>query len=240
MQFRVVGGIAIDRTTPPAHLLLPAIAAFPAATVTRRLALLEHGHDEEGPTAAVLGSIRQGMEPGSPEWDGTGMGHAAGQMWMDEVTTNPATGATEVWEIYNLTVDAHPVHVHEVVFEVLDRQAIQTAEHTVEIVPGSIAEPPKPWEKGRKDTVVALPGQVTRIRTTFNNPGQFVWHCHILEHEDNEMMLPFRVGPVQEGQPGHPQEDHRRRRALPHGRCRRPKAGGSPPPCSWAVSSVRR
>ena len=202
LQFRVIGGTPTYRTTPPEHLRLPAIAAFPSATVTRRLALLEHGHEEEGPTAAVLGSIRQTMESGSTEWDGTGTGHAEGQMWMDAITTNPAVGATEIWEIYNLTVDAHPVHVHEVVFEVLNRQTILTNDHMVGLASDSTPEEPKPWEKGRKDTVVALPGQVTRIRTTFNTPGQFVWHCHILEHEDNEMMLPYRVGPVQEGQPG--------------------------------------
>jgi FtsP/CotA-like multicopper oxidase with cupredoxin domain len=61
--------------------------------------------------------------------------------------------------------------------------------------------PPEPWERGFKDTVIAYPGEVTRIRAQFNNPGQFVWHCHIVEHEDNEMMRPFRVGPVQNGQP---------------------------------------
>lgn len=201
MQFRVVAATSPDRTTPPRFLRLPAIAAFPPATRIRRLALLEHSHDG-GPTAAVLGTIRQSMEPGSPEWDGTGTGHAAGQMWMDDVTTNPAVGATEVWEIYNLTVDAHPVHIHEVVFEVLDRQAIEVSENMVGIVSGSTPERPEPHERGRKDTVVAPPGQVTRIRTTFHKAGQFVWHCHILEHEDNEMMLPFRVGPVQHGQPG--------------------------------------
>ncbi|MGZ5362484.1 MAG: multicopper oxidase domain-containing protein, partial [Solirubrobacterales bacterium] len=58
-----------------------------------------------------------------------------------------------------------------------------------------------PWESGFKDTVVAHPGQVTRVRAQFDTPGQFVWHCHIVEHEDNEMMRPYRIGPVQPGQP---------------------------------------
>jgi spore coat protein A, manganese oxidase len=49
--------------------------------------------------------------------------------------------------------------------------------------------------------VIAYPGQVTRLRLRFTNPGQFVWHCHIVEHEDNEMMRPYRIGPVQPGQP---------------------------------------
>jgi len=201
MEFRVVPATSSDTTTPAEYLRLPAIASFPAASVIRRLALLEHGTEEHGPTAAMLGTIRQGMEDGAPPWDGTGIGHAAGQMWMDEVTTTPAVGATEIWEIYNLTVDAHPVHIHEVVFEVLNRQSIEVDDHAVQIRPGAAPMPPSAWEAGRKDTVVALPGEVTRIRTTFSKPGQFVWHCHILEHEDNEMMLPFRVGPLQEGQP---------------------------------------
>jgi FtsP/CotA-like multicopper oxidase with cupredoxin domain len=61
--------------------------------------------------------------------------------------------------------------------------------------------PPEAWETGFKDTFVALPGQVTRVRARFTAPGQFVWHCHIVEHEDNEMMRPYRIGPVQPGQP---------------------------------------
>ena len=60
---------------------------------------------------------------------------------------------------------------------------------------------PEPWESGFKDTVIAYPGEVTRIKARFDNPGQFVWHCHIVEHEDNEMMRPYRVGPEQPGQP---------------------------------------
>ena len=61
--------------------------------------------------------------------------------------------------------------------------------------------PPEPWETGFKDTVIAYPGQVTRVKATFANAGQYVWHCHIVEHEDNEMMRPFRIGPEQPGQP---------------------------------------
>ena len=57
--------------------------------------------------------------------------------------------------------------------------------------------PPEPWERGFKDTVIAYPGQVTRVRAFFNTPGQYVWHCHIVEHEDNEMMRPYAVGPIQ-------------------------------------------
>jgi spore coat protein A, manganese oxidase len=60
---------------------------------------------------------------------------------------------------------------------------------------------PEQWESGFKDTVIAYPGQVTRLKAHFASPGQFVWHCHIVEHEDNEMMRPYRIGPPQPGQP---------------------------------------
>jgi spore coat protein A len=125
------------------------------------------------------------------------------RLWAESVTENPALGATEVWEIYNATADAHPMHVHEVVFEVIDRQDIFVDEDTmqVQVVPGSTPRPPEPWETGFKDTVIAYPGQVTRLRIQFNTPGQLVWHCHIVEHEDNEMMRPYRIGTPQSGQP---------------------------------------
>ena len=122
---------------------------------------------------------------------------------MDPVTENPALGSTEVWEFYNATADAHPMHVHEVAFEVVNRQEIFVDESatTVQVVAGSLPMPPEPWETGFKDTVIAYPGMVTRIRAQFKTPGQYVWHCHIVEHEDNEMMRPYRIGPVQPRQP---------------------------------------
>ena len=118
---------------------------------------------------------------------------------MATVTENPAVGATEVWELYNATADAHPIHIHEIVFEVINRQNITVDDGagTVQVNPGSAPMPRQPWETGFKDTVTAFPGQVTRVRAQFNTPGQFVWHCHIVEHEDNEMMRPYSIGPVQ-------------------------------------------
>jgi FtsP/CotA-like multicopper oxidase with cupredoxin domain len=126
-------------------------------------------------------------------------------MWMEPVTENPAVGATEVWEFYNTTIDAHPMHVHEVVFQVVNRQALVldpiTGEPVVPLQLSGVVRPPEPNERGFKDTVTCLPGEVTRIRAQFKTPGQFVWHCHIVDHEDNEMMRPYRIGPVQPGQP---------------------------------------
>jgi FtsP/CotA-like multicopper oxidase with cupredoxin domain len=198
LQFRVVPALALDPTTPPVFLQLPAILPLPVETVTRQLALIEKmgmGYDAEdeeveGPVEALLGTVEGGM--------------AVDKMWMEKVTENPAVGATEVWEMYNTTGDAHPMHVHEVVFEVVNREGLVLDEHGDAVQPfeldGNITLP-EPWETGFKDTVIAYPGQVTRIRAQFTNPGQFVWHCHIVEHEDNEMMRPFRVGDVQPGQP---------------------------------------
>ena len=95
------------------------------------------------------------------------------RLWMDPVTENPAVGDTEVWELYNATADAHPMHIHEVAFEVVDRQDIFVDEDAqeVQVVPGSVPRPPEPWETGVKDTVIAYPGQVTRIRVRFNTPA---------------------------------------------------------------------
>jgi spore coat protein A len=195
MQFRVARAMTKDPTTPPRFLRLPALQPLPAPVRTRPLALLEmmsmdSGHD--GPAAAMLGVVDD---------DGVAM-H---KMWDDAVSENPAAGDTEVWEFYNFTADAHPMHLHEVVFEVVDRQALVLDETTGEPVqPVELSgdpRPPEAWESGFKDTVIAYPGEVTRIRAQFKKSGQYVWHCHIVEHEDNEMMRPYRIGPLQKGQP---------------------------------------
>jgi bilirubin oxidase len=104
--------------------------------------------------------------------------------WKDAITENPALGSTEVWEIYNFTADAHPIHIHEVEFEVVNRQPFE----------GS-ARAPEVWEGGFKDTVIAYPEEITRVKAHFDLPGLYVWHCHIVEHEDNEMMRPYFIGP---------------------------------------------
>ncbi len=192
MEFRVVPAVAPDPTTAPQYLQLPAITPLPAETVTRRLALMEMMSDfYDGPAEAMLGTV-----------DGAGM--PTDNMWADPVTENPALGATEVWEIYNFTADAHPMHVHEVTFETVNRQALATNLDGEATAPATlVGDPraPEAWENGFKDTVIAYPGEVTRIKARFNNPGQFAWHCHIVEHEDNEMMRPYRIGPAQTGQP---------------------------------------
>ena len=189
LEFRVVPAMAADPSTPPQFLQLPAITPLPATSVTRRLVLIEEmsAFFDDAPAEALLGTLAGDPAEAPAQW--------SKHLWMDPVTENPAVGVTEVWELYNATGDAHPMHIHEVVFEVIDRQDIlvDEDEQQVQLAPGSVPTPAEPWETGFKDTVIAYPGQVTRVRMRFPAAGQFVWHCHIVEHEDNEMMRPFCV-----------------------------------------------
>jgi spore coat protein A, manganese oxidase len=192
MQFRVVPAAGPDPTTPPEFLRLPALVPLPAADTTRQLALVEMmSRFWDGPAKAALGRV---------DADGTPL-HL---VWSAPVTEDPAVGDTEIWELFNFTADAHPIHIHEVAFEVVDRQGLVTDAEGETEPPARLAGPPRPpeaWERGLKDTVVAYPGEVTRLKATFRTAGRYTWHCHILEHEDNEMMRPFRVGPERPGEP---------------------------------------
>lgn len=199
LQFRVEPAVDADDSTPPLFLQLPSITPLPVETAIRRLALIEKSaegvgpdrEETEGPVEALLGTV-------------DAHGHLTEQKWADAVTENPDVGATELWEIYNATADAHPMHIHEIVFEVVDRQGLvldSEGEVRLPIRLSGNVSPPAEWESGFKDSVIAYPGQVLRLRAHFANAGQFVWHCHIVEHEDNEMMRPLRVGPPQPGQP---------------------------------------
>ena len=197
MEFRVVPATGRDTSTPPQYLELPVITPLGEAVTTRPLALVEEMSTffDDAPAAAMLGTV-----DGDPAH---GLVPTTALMWSDPVTENPEVGDTEIWEFYNATADAHPMHIHEVLFQVMDRQPIVVEEesHRVQIEPGSEPRPPEPWEAGWKDTVTAYPGEVTRLKMRFGQGGQYVWHCHIVSHEDNEMMRPYRIGPVQPGQP---------------------------------------
>jgi spore coat protein A, manganese oxidase len=167
---------ASDTSLDPARLALPIPPPLASPSVHRRVALLEEA-GKVGPRAALLGTVEGQGSTATPD----------ARFWSDPITENPEVGATEIWALYNFTEDAHPIHLHQVQFQVLDRQ---------QFLPtlGAVVAP-KPWETGFKDTVTAFPGQITRIKAKFDLPGRFVWHCHILEHEDNEMMRPYTVGP---------------------------------------------
>jgi len=188
MEFRVVSGAVNDPTTPPQYLQLPTISPLGDAAHTQYVSLNEEAYgevEEEPPIAALLG--RFDPETGQP----------TPLLWSDPISENPAVGATEVWEMYNFTEDAHPIHIHLVQFQVVDRQPldIDEDEGTGTPIPDT-KRPPEVWETGFKDTVIAYPGEVTRVQARFDTAGFYVWHCHIVEHEDNEMMRPYHIGPV--------------------------------------------
>ncbi len=248
----------------------------PAPTRTRKVALFE-GKDEFGRLQPLLGTAEPATDfadnpinwPATPEYqqavfpDGTPsplVGQMEGSIaWHSPTTENPALNSTEAWEIWNMTGDAHPVHLHLVHFEVLGRQeivwdsntivagdtlldgSIATEDDETRVIPNakalapaddgtylvtqptvqhnSVAGDPNTYgmgfrimnktygpavtlgsadgyvENAPKDMVTALPGQITRIKATFDKPGRYVWHCHILSHEDHEMMRVMHVGP---------------------------------------------
>ena len=114
-------------------------------------------------------------------------------LWMDPVSETVKRGQVEQWAFHNFTADAHPIHVHLVQFQVVDREVVdpEVSPHG-DLGTGAVLQP-EAWELGFKDTVVAYPGEITRIKARFDTAGLFVWHCHIIEHEDNEMMRPYRV-----------------------------------------------
>jgi FtsP/CotA-like multicopper oxidase with cupredoxin domain len=192
LQFRVVPAKSVDISTRPDRLALPGRAPLSKAQVTRQISLnelssftvnvvtepdgtirLACGHPDAvpfGPTEGLLGTLNA---------DGTGNPLE----WMDPMTENPKVGATEIWEISNFTEDAHPVHIHQVQFQILNREDAN-----------GVVRQPEAWENGGKDTVIAYPGEITRVKARFDFAGQYVWHCHILEHEDNGMMRPFAIG----------------------------------------------
>jgi spore coat protein A len=131
------------------------------------------------------------------------------------VTETPQVGTIEDWVYINLTGDTHPMHTHLVTFQVVgrtpfDAQAYEEANEGPHGAPGGIdptpfatgpMQPPAPEERGFKDTVKANPGYFTTIRAKFDlpdvatTPQTYVHHCHIVEHEDNDMMRPFTVTP---------------------------------------------
>jgi len=281
MQFRVGPGPVADSSYNPAsggalrsgnnaikRLVNPAtgtLAAGVTAAKTRELTL----NEVMGMPMTVLDPVTGAMTayPGGPleilvnntKWSGVEHG-ATPRTDFTGITVNgvttyyselPREGDTEVWEIVNLTADAHPIHLHLVQFQLISRQNYNTNKYNkayAAAFPTGVFQPafgppkdydpaknplsggkyggnpdvtpylqgpvqlPLPQEQGWKDTVIMYPGQVTRIAVRWaptdlatnapasqlfypfdpnsNNQFNYVWHCHIIDHEDNEMMRP--------------------------------------------------
>ena len=174
MQFRVSSRKSVDSSSVPGTLR--AIPQIPEseATVTRNLTLADY-QDRLGRSSVML---------------------LNGSHWSMPVTEKPALNSTEIWSFVNLTDDSHPIHLHLVRFQILDRRPFDLNVYhlTKKIV---FTGPPVPLEAnemGWRDTVRVDPMTVTRIIAKFEGfAGRYVWHCHILEHEDNEMMRPYDV-----------------------------------------------
>ncbi len=174
LQFRVAGKSEPDKSPLPNRLCEIQRVEESKAIRTRRLTLDEHLNWAGQSTGMLLCNIP----------------------WDMPVTEKPVIHTTEIWELVNLTTDAHPIHLHLVRFQILDRRPFDVAEYldtqTLRFTGDAVS--PLAAESGWKDTARADPGMVTRIIIPFEGfTGRYVWHCHILEHEDNEMMRPYEV-----------------------------------------------
>lgn len=120
---------------------------------------------------------------------------AINDLLWDDITERPRLGTVEIWNWVNRSGTSHPMHIHLVQVQVLDRQAFVAMGEA--IMPVGPRIPPPPGEAGWKDTVQAPPGMITRVITRFEGfTGVYPYHCHILEHEDNEMMRQFVIRPT--------------------------------------------
>jgi len=189
MEFDVIALNGVDTIVTPsaATVLRPAIAPLvpTPGTPVRNVSLMEIT-DQFGRTLPTIDS-RGFMTMGIP------------------ITEVIRLNDTEEWDIINTTMDAHPMHLHLVAFQVISRQTFTNFVPPVNDIVNQIftqptysnlgpAIPPDAWEAGWKDTVDVPPGTVTRIRAKFDIAGtKYVWHCHILSHEEHDMMRPMMV-----------------------------------------------
>jgi spore coat protein A, manganese oxidase len=174
MQFRVSSAKEADKSSLPSTLRPVPKIPESKAVQTRLLTLDEYVNSAGNPSMLLLNASH----------------------WRMPITENPVLGSTEIWTLINPTNDTHPIHLHLVRFQILDRQPyepwlFQTKRQLHFLGPPEL---PDPNEAGWKDTVQAYSRMVTRIIVPFEGfTGRYVWHCHILEHEDNEMMRPYEV-----------------------------------------------
>ena len=208
----------------------------------RRVGLFE-GHDQLGRLQPLLGTVDYARDrngklikwPDTEAFRNAGLtGPMRGTMpWHAPITENPNLGAVEEWEIWNVSADAHPIHMHMVHFQLVRRQLIKfdsniNEEGEIEVHSGEkpagdgtytmdqplvqhdgsqgegylIMNPtygeevdlstlPEYVTNFPRDTVVALPGQITTIKVYFDKPGRFNWHCHILAVSKASELLLF-------------------------------------------------
>ena len=167
--------------------------------ITRTLTLNED-FDEYGRLIQTMGTTTsQGFDnQGFPTW---------GLPYLADATETPTAGAIEVWQILNLTGDTHPIHFHLVNVQIIQRQPFKGTPGKVRFT--GPPTPPDANEIGWKETVRMNPGEATTVIMQLNLPKlpaamgnpvsprtgghEYVWHCHILEHEEHDMMRPLIV-----------------------------------------------
>jgi len=174
MQFRVARTGTKDTSAVPKALRPVPRIPETAAVQTRMLSLDEVDDSKQMPITMLLNDSH----------------------WSMPVTESPLLDSTEIWTLINPTDDSHPIHLHMVRFQILDRRPINAFRYHYhrQLTYMGPPVPPETGEMGWKDTVRAHPAMATRIIVKFEGyTGRYVWHCHILEHEDNEMMRPFDV-----------------------------------------------
>jgi spore coat protein A len=169
LKFMVVDGAPHAGSIPAT--LRPVVAINPAEAVIERDFVLNKGSND--------GCGRQNWLINDLGWD--------------DVTEYPELGTVEIWRFINDSGVSHPMHMHLVPFQVLDRQAF-TKGTGGEIIPQGDPQPPPDWEAGWKDTAMVHPGEMMRVIARFEDyAGKYPYHCHILEHEDHEMMRQFQT-----------------------------------------------
>src|SRR5215469_194189 len=174
MQFRVFTQKVNDESSLPASLRPIAKMPESQAVKTRLLTLNEIDNSVGEPTMMLLNNTR----------------------WHEPITEKPALNTTEIWSFMNPSDDSHPIHLHLVRFQILDRRRYEPwlYQKNREIRYLSPPIPPDANEAGWKDTGGGDLRMITRIIVPFEGfAGRYVWHCHLLEHEDNEMMRPYEV-----------------------------------------------
>ncbi len=170
-------------------------------TATIRDLTLNEDFDDYGRLIQRLGTSEQNGKnnQGLPTW---GRNYANTQTMVPDVTENPRAGTIEVWRIFNLTGDTHPIHFHLVNVQILSRQPFDVEHYNGTPTFTGDARPPDPNEMGWKETVRMNPGEMTEVIMKFDLPKlpftvpaspatgghEYVWHCHILEHEEHDMM----------------------------------------------------
>ncbi len=179
----------IDTKSLMTPLRKTAITVPTQTSATEQLVLFE-SEDQFGRIQPRLGTLADGS-----------------LLWSDPVTEKIPLGTSPVWEFYNTTQDSHPIHLHSSPFQILSRQKFAgdvidagldsmggTKQYLKNVHLVGSSEIPEPYEQGWEDTVIVNPGEVVRvINKPYEKLGRFVWHCHILSHEDNDMMRPFDV-----------------------------------------------